>query len=266
MNRQDQIFEYAFGEMSAQDAQVFEASLLNDIEAQKEINVLKGLRSDFGLLSDVPEMQFSKERLRNAILDQGMQPRKRPGINWLQWLMAPTALAAVVALTFVVTRNGSFQDMSSVTTAMLDGDKIGSTSTNELSDPGFGKELSVPTPPVGDRTPVVTNTAVKEKAEPTKRIRRPRRSSSQPLVATNTVPIRSGGVVVAFGSGSPSETLSSTAAMKSGGLGAPVGIMDARDIAVDDRTIIVIDKEQESGVGAVVATEVSVSQDVIIGG
>ncbi|HLO98583.1 MAG TPA: hypothetical protein VK171_08305, partial [Fimbriimonas sp.] len=77
MNRQDQIFEYAFGEMSAQDAQVFEATLLNDIEAQKEINALKGLRNDFSLLSDIPEMQFSKERLRTAILDQGIQPKKR---------------------------------------------------------------------------------------------------------------------------------------------------------------------------------------------
>ena len=62
----DELLNLAFGELSDRDSQAFEARLLGDASAQKELDLLRTLRSDMVGLRDIPEMQFSKERLRDA--------------------------------------------------------------------------------------------------------------------------------------------------------------------------------------------------------
>ncbi|HLO97129.1 MAG TPA: hypothetical protein VK171_00925, partial [Fimbriimonas sp.] len=185
--------------------------------------------------------------------------------NWFQWLMAPTALAAVVALTFVVTRSGNFEDRSQITASNFGAGESPLVGTKSVEDPFSTPEASNPFSATVETTTPVKETivAAKTTSEPRKRIRRPRSSSNQPLLVAATTPTLPGGA--AFDMGTPHASAARAVAMKADAPGA-AGAMFVADVPQDDRTIIVIDKEQESGVGAVVATEVSVSQDVIIGG
>lgn len=268
MNRQDQIFEYAFGEMSAQDAQVFEASLLNDFEAQKEINLLKGIRTDYSLLSDIPEMQFSKERLRDAILDQGMQPKARPTFNWLQWIMAPVAVASMVMLSFVMLRGQSGEGPA----------LVGSGSKPPMMSmtvPGSGSGLDnkfAAEDSKEDKQPLVASAAKIDNSGQVEVKRKPLRRSNRNYLVVNTAPKIKASPVVESAKKEDVMLINSTSGIAApagpgggggGGLGSSNAVMAS---SASSETVVMIDKEQESGVGAVVATEVSVNSDVVIGG
>ena len=91
----DELLNLAFGELSDRDSQALEAKLLSDSVAQKELDFFRNLRSDMiAIRDDIPEMQFSKERLRQAISACEERPQKQPK-KWINWVLGPLALASV---------------------------------------------------------------------------------------------------------------------------------------------------------------------------
>ena len=107
--KEDKLFEYAFGDLDAHDAQVFEASLLKDDASAEELKFLQSIKGDLMSFRDIPEMQYSKERLRDAILGQGLKP-SRPSLPWLNWVLAPGALACTFALGYVLMNGTSHKE------------------------------------------------------------------------------------------------------------------------------------------------------------
>ncbi|MBI1333570.1 MAG: hypothetical protein GC165_11915 [Armatimonadetes bacterium] len=294
--KEDKLFDYAFGELDAHDAQLFEADLLNDKGLKSEVDFLKTMKEDLASFRDVPEMQFSKERLRSAILEQGLKPKKP--VSWLNWVLAPSALAGVFALGFVLMngvnhpepkfisgpetlatkidpqfdiKNPNQVDTSlpkkevkttpsnpAPTVAMKKADRSASFGethpiirSHRSDSEGHGRRTfggggrSAPAPTTNDGGGVVVasvNSDVKHDAEAFKATIQDAAQIDKNIMALTSGEMNNDAVRVAFGDSRP--MLDSETGTK----------------------LIVIDKEQDSGVGAPVATEVNNTANVVIGG
>lgn len=257
----DELLNLAFGELSDRDSQALEAKLLGDSSAQKELDLLRTLRSDMiAIRDDIPEMQFSKERLREAILSSGAKPA-RQSFPWLNWVLGPAALASVAALAFVMTKGVSNREPVIVASngkpaveqvipkvnikapAGLTEERVASASS-----PSTSSELSQPS---------VTEAAVRRTSKPAKkRIRG--RASLENLVASRSDGTSSASTMMSEG---VKSTSADAATMT---LAAPAG--SAIPGVVDTAPIILIDANTDSGAGAPTATEVSNPSNVAIGG
>jgi hypothetical protein len=270
--KEDDLIKFAFGEMDSHDMQVFEANLLNDPSLTKEADVYREMREDLASFRDVPEMQFSVERLRSAILDQGIQP-KRDRAPWLTWLLAPTAVASVLALGFVLTNGVNRKTqivMAEPTVAMKSEQKSYFESKPDPSDFQVTqmKEQTVftPSPSRSDevlqrsRSRIVNNDA-SSPARSRTRVRlanTPRRSKTAIIVASNAVsPLSSEST-----SPSVSNPVMDTDAMTVARMPQP----KISTPSISEAPLVLIDSSQDSGVGAAVATEVTNPTNVIIGG
>lgn len=97
-NTENKWIEYAFGELDASEAEMLRQELAEDAEATKFVSEFEALRQDLKLLDEAPDHQLSTERLRHAILNEGLhKQKKRAGV--LSWIWMPGAAAAV---TFVL--------------------------------------------------------------------------------------------------------------------------------------------------------------------
>jgi len=89
---EDKWIEIAFGEQKLPEG--FTAKDADDLEI---LRTYESLRDDLELLKDIPEMQFSNERLRDAILAAG--PKASVEAPWvLRWGWAIAPVAAVLAI------------------------------------------------------------------------------------------------------------------------------------------------------------------------
>ena len=272
--KEDQVFEYAFGDLNARESQIFEAGLLKDEVNAEEAKFLQSIKSDLVSFRDIPEMQYSKERLRDAILGQGLKPT-RPGLPWLNLILAPGAAACVFALGYILMNGTSHKAPTLIGTPnVADASKSGGPKlpTQKLTKPepivAFNSKPknSVedvytvppdPSPAVGSRfIPEVAHYSVK------KNIKHPKAPII--MVATNTAARTSTEIV--------GDAVSSAALVGGGMTGAAFDsekdtLSDPSKPIVDtSNTLILIDKDQDSGVGAPVATEVNDTKNVIIGG
>jgi len=92
---EDKLVQLAFGDLSPSEAKRLEQVAERDPEAHRALVVYKEMRDGLRLLADVPEDQFSKERLRDAILKEGLKPAPyRPTSN-RAWLWMPVAACAI---------------------------------------------------------------------------------------------------------------------------------------------------------------------------
>ncbi len=284
--KEDQLFDYAFGELDAHEAQIFEASLLNDKESLAEVDFLRTMKDDLASFRDIPEMQFSKERLRAAILEQGLKP-KRPMTQWLNWILAPTAAACVIALGFVLMNGVSHKD-----TQFIPGPNSFALKSepSKIGAPIMSGDSSQP---VIHSTPVATNS--KDSAHTLSRpvksevVHHARRHKA--ITSDNTSTANSGMVMVASNdiSDSAKRPVAALASDSHESAKADAGVSaGARDAAFDnsansdamkvafgntfattttsDSKMIEIDNDSDSGVGAAVATEVNNTANVVIGG
>jgi len=94
---EDKLTRLAFGEMSAEEAARLETQAKTDPAAARRLAEYRLMRSDLQALKEVPEDQLSKERLRHAILNQGLRPEPTSGGGNRGWLWMP---ALACALTF----------------------------------------------------------------------------------------------------------------------------------------------------------------------
>jgi len=107
-NLEDRLAQFAFGEISPSEATELEQILERDPEARRAYQTYKQMKVGLKSLSEVPEDQFSTERLRDAILTQGLKPApiKRP--NPIVWMWMPLA-ASVLGFMMVYERNTLFR-------------------------------------------------------------------------------------------------------------------------------------------------------------
>lgn len=285
--KEDQLFDYAFGELDAHDAQIFEAGLLNDEEALAEVEFLRTMKDDLVSLRDIPEMQFSKERLRAAILEQGLKPKK-PMTQWLNWVLAPTATACVLVLGFVLMNGVSHKD-----TQFIPGPNSFAMTSQppKIDAPIVNKSLSGP---MIHSTPVATTTkndSVHPSSQPVKS-EVVHHSRKHKVTGNDKAPTNDPGMIMVASNDISDSAKRSTAALV--GDSHEVAKADAavtgvaRDAAFDnsansdamkvafgntfaststaDSKMIEIDNDSDSGVGAAVATEVNNTANVVIGG
>jgi anti-sigma factor RsiW len=279
--KEDKLFGYAFGDLDEQDAQVFEASLLKDEASAEEVKFLQSIKGDLESFRDIPEMQYSKERLRSAILGQGLKPT-RPGFPWLNWVLAPGAATCVVALGYVLMYGTSRKDPT-----LIGVPNMASNSSVGIKLPE--QKLTKPEPIVAEKDAKGTPTGfpdvrdshwasddsvgtfrVSEKRDRVTKSSDRRSRTKAPLLAMREVKKSA----VEMASESVKTSVSLTGGSGGGGAMSPgaAGVvsdsvmMKSEPTPSVDATIILIDKDQDSGVGAPTAIEVNDTKNVIIGG
>ncbi|MEQ1821153.1 MAG: hypothetical protein ABL949_01455 [Fimbriimonadaceae bacterium] len=84
--QEEELIQMAFGEMPE--------SALECPDAEAKLRSYCELRRGLQSLKDIPEMQMSSERLRDAILNGGLKPKPEPKLG-LSWLAAAAALCVV---------------------------------------------------------------------------------------------------------------------------------------------------------------------------
>lgn len=106
-NYEDKLMDLAFGELNPEEAARLEARMEAEPNAARDLAFTRTMREDLLALSrDVPADQLSKERLRQAILGNGLHPMPMRRPLGLGWLWAP-ATAFVAAFVLVLLRSQS---------------------------------------------------------------------------------------------------------------------------------------------------------------
>lgn len=106
MNRrfEDKLAELAFGDLSPEEAAKLEREMGADPKAMAALSTYREMREGLKGLSEVPEDQLSRERLRDAILTQGLKPAPVPAPANRSWLWMP-ATACLLGFALMVSLN-----------------------------------------------------------------------------------------------------------------------------------------------------------------
>lgn len=160
MNRHDEerIAMLAFGELEGTELAKVQELVQRDSEAAKLLAKYEGMRSDLRLLRDVPPEQLSTDRMRDAILGQGLKPERTR--NWFGWVWIPAGAAAFAFFATVMLRQGP--DGSGQPTALIENSRP--TYVSDFVVPKFGESLSEPdwfADAIGDAAPAVAETSTK---------------------------------------------------------------------------------------------------------
>ena len=281
--KDDLLFGYAFGELSDAEIAKIESELMLDDAFQSEANLLKDLKSDLKSFEEIPEMQFSTERLRDAILGQGLKPKK-VAPQWLSWVSAPMALASVVLLAFVFT--GGVNRMLGRQQNPVYVSAGSSQSANSLSGPMVAvneSTFSLQSKATGSQVSSSANQTPKSEDEKMQGGRKGNRRM-------NPRNERAKGLVAAIDTSSrPSLARpASQSARSMRNMGVPVGVNNevAGNVSLSDTVpeqgsasiisaakaevapteIVILNSERDAGTGAAIATEVKNPTNVVIGG
>jgi hypothetical protein len=281
--KDDLLFGYAFGELSDAEIAKIESELMLDDAFQSEANLLKDLKSDLKSFEEIPEMQFSTERLRDAILGQGLKPKK-VAPQWLSWVSAPMALASVVLLAFVFTGGvnrmlgrqqnpvyvsaGSSQSANSLSGPMV----AVNESTFSLQSKATGSQVSSS----ANQTPKSEDEKMQVGRKGNRRLN-PRNERAKGLVAaldTSSRPslarpasqsarsMRNMGVPVGVNNEVAGNVSISDTVPEQGS----ASIISAAKAEVSPTEIVILNSERDAGTGAAIATEVKNPTNVVIGG
>lgn len=281
--KDDLLFGYAFGELSDAEIAKIESELMLDDALQSEANLLKDLKSDLKSFEEIPEMQFSTERLRDAILGQGLKPKK-VAPQWLSWVSVPMALGSVVLLAFVFTGGvnrmlgrqqnpvyvsaGSSQSATSLSGPMV----AVNESTFSLQSKATGSQVSSS----ANQTPKSEDEKMQGGRKGNRRMN-PRNERAKGLVAALDTSSR------------PSLARpASQSARSMRNMGVPGGVNNevAGNVSISDTVpeqgsasiisaaktevapteIVILNSERDAGTGAAIATEVKNPTNVVIGG
>ena len=281
--KDDLLFGYAFGELSDAEIAKIESELMLDDAFQSEANLLKDLKSDLKSFEEIPEMQFSTERLRDAILGQGLKPKK-VAPQWLSWVSAPMALASVVLLAFVFT--GGVNRMLGRQQNPVYVSAGSSQSANSLSGPMVAvneSTFSLQSKATGSQVSSSANQTSKSEDEKMQVGRKgnrrlnPRNERAKGLVAvldTSSRPslarpasqsarsMRNMGVPVGVNNEVAGNVSLSDTVPEQGS----ASIISAAKAEVAPTEIVILNSERDAGTGAAIATEVKNPTNVVIGG
>lgn len=251
---EEELIKLAFGDLDGDSGRAKQL-LEEDAEAAKLFagydEIRQGLKQ---LARPVPEHQLSTERLREAILRDGLKREKTSGgFNW-RWALAPTAvMACAFLITLKATNDPNVlpEGISSITTSEFSagGSKVDSAPIDFVETPSNAAALaakanSTATEPAPEREPRLNTTGlVASASEGSTRVR----SASMPIARTAAL--------------SPAE-ISNLAI--DGAL--PAGAVAMVDSAAVETSIVIINADIDDATGAKRATEVTSASNVIIGG
>lgn len=90
--REEELMQMAFGDLRREMGSRA-AEIDKDPDAAKTYQAYCEMRDGLKALRDIPEMQLSTERLRDAILREGLHPKRGFVWNW-SWITTPLAVGA----------------------------------------------------------------------------------------------------------------------------------------------------------------------------
>lgn len=244
---EDKLAQFAFGELSSDEAAKLEREMQSDPEALRALALYKDMRVGLRSLSEVPEDQFSKERLRDAILTQGLRPVPTRPVSNRSWLWMPAA-ACVLGFALMSSQN-SFRRSSAAPNVVIGMRDLG------VAKPNAG-ELDI--------KPIV----IKNPATPAIVPPKPKETESKGLLAVNSDPEEVDHRVMAVNLNDeaydpdlgkmPTTTASVTA--------GTVAAAPVRKVTAAAVPIVLIDQDTDEQTGACKATEVGSSSNVLVGG
>ena len=244
-NDEDRLIELAFGEATPQEAEQLQMNAQSDPRLAETLRSYKEMREGLSALRDVPEMQLSCDRLRDAILAGGLKEPRFGG--WTTWLAAPAIVAVAFAVTLMVRRPAVPLPGGGVSVAQMD-----TGSTRVSLDPNLGTYQPVP---FGEMDFKVTTKSKSTGIEQPK--------STQTRVASNNAPrvkVADRTVVAKFDPSNPAK-LSGSAEIPTSPVSVEKGAPEMQTAA-----LIRIDPEKNGETGAMTATEVESASNVVIGG
>lgn len=239
----------AFGDLSPEETTRLEQEVAGDREAGRVLAEYRDMRSGLRAMSNIPEHQLSTERLRHAILTQGLKPKTRPKLGWL-WM---PGMAAALAFGVVMVRYSQNSNLAGLrplaeVTNLSSGGPVALNSTPE--DPfrfatASGEILSVAQPAP---KPAVTASYTTSRANRRSRYDRDRIEALKEAVMWEF-----------------DNQLSSNMSPSN-----PAGAGSSRDMASTPAStsipIVLIDSSKDTSTGAQKATEVDSASNVIVGG
>lgn len=249
-NDEDKLIDLAFGELTAEEAEQLRASASSNPKLARTLSEYSEMREGLACLKEIPEMQLSCDRLRDAILAGGLKEPRSIGWNWVGVPIALAALAFVVTL--AVKRPQPTLPPVAVTTPV---------ESRDLFDPsierGTGPVASIKpnlfgtfekaTPEAASKSIVKPSPVVRTAAK----VRVPERETSKPAPVTA---LDGGARMGLTAEGAPTAPLS---------FGATEPTVTSNP---PEATLIVIEPDKLLGIGAQRATEVETSSNVVMGG
>lgn len=244
-NDEDRLIELAYGELSPQEAEQLRASAENDPRLAATLRSYCEMREGLSALKEVPEMQLSCDRLRDAILAGGL---KEPRFQGWSWLAAPALVAAAFGITLLVRRPATVLPLG--------------TSIAQVDTKSAPVELSPEVGSFNATSPLGTIEFKEAQATKPVTIQKPR--------APRTTVVSTAGPKTTLGvekSEAAKLDAASPAKIMSGSAEAPSMAMD-KGTAPEMQTaaLIIIESERNGETGALNATERETASNVVIGG
>lgn len=291
---------------------MYRPSANNDSREQdcEELKALFGDNTDWvkqGLreLRDVPPMQLSNDRLRDAILGQGLSPESTPSspsIPWWRWAWAPVAAGALaIALVPLIrpaapTRlNLDTNSFAMVADPAPSGSLLGesgvakmraiesSASANKGTVAGTSAEVTTPAPSTANTASTVPTVAPRVRSERTssyvtsnRRTRSsrptvtsaPKRADAKAEVNELDAALQSGAAAALFDGVSaeaPQFERGTAFARKVDTPAGPLAMASVMSQSQDD-SIVLLSSEEDPATGAAAASEIDSHVNVSIGG
>ena len=260
MNRhlEDDIARMAFGDLPPTRVEALQRLAATDPEVRQALDAYAGLRQGLKAMAPAMEHQLSSERLRNEILQRGLEPHARPSFDF-RWLMLPVASGGAFLMVQAVQRGAqspaaapTFFQAPSATSPLVD-----------LRDPG-GKRpevvasVSEPSPqafaPKSGRRPAGTRSGgggIVREGEPVTRV-----------VLRDPAPTE---VALGGAGGSVSPSLKSADSAPGLTVGSDVAGAVPAPAPPQAQPIVVIQPVRDAATGAFRATEVASPSNVLIG-
>lgn len=251
---EERLARLAFGDITPEEAQRLEQEAQGNPEAARILTEYRSMRDGLrGLGADVPADQMSKERLRDAILGQGLRPvAPEPARLSLTWLWMPTVACAIAFGIFTIRNNAPTTGEPMI---VMDQTK-GSAFKTDLQPPTTVASLMPTTKQEKVETPKPKVMTVAKTSSPSSRTRRPRR----PIILDSADYQASLINREIQGDGNIEETKKEPAPVKED-TKTPEPVM-----TLASAPIVLIDTGKNADTGASTATEVGTANDVLVGG
>lgn len=255
--RDEDLIKLAFGELDETEAETLRKELAADAAASSQIGEYNWIKEGLSDLRPVPPMQYSTERLRDAILGEGLNVRKRnPLALILAWTPAGAFGVAAVITGVMLMRTGpeslvpaNLQSETSLAQVAMQMDDLhrpllAERAFRTLDDQvRASTEFKVGFAPVAEETaepePKDASPKVRFAAQPTRSAPAVRRETQRTLTP---------------------ETPAAAPVME-------VAAPETADAATEQAPpIVMIGSEDDARTGAPIATEVRFDANVVVGG
>lgn len=269
-NREEKLARLAFGDVPTEEAARLEQEVRRDPKNAQILDEYMEMRCALRSLAEIPDDQLSKERLREAILGQGLRPA--PVVSRGSWAWGPV-LACLMGVAFMGAR-GHFMAKREPVVSIPDSVSILKPSEKvaihfKARLPLAQAPLEAATNPVAALPPMspISSRMIAESSE-SREGRRPLRRHRRSVVDQNVVSAR----LALYAPTSIPGIMAPTTADRPVDATAnnhPVAMNEAPAPKPDAGTngpIVLIDGEKDPNSGAQKAVEVESASNVVIGG